>query len=222
MTSPSESPGLPILIATGNPHKLEEIGAVLEPLGFRAIGLNDIEGGSDIPEPVEDADTFIGNATIKARAYAKATGRMCLADDSGLIVGALKGEPGVHSAYYAGHEGSRAERDARNNAKLLDALDGVPEAQRDACFTCVMVLCAPSGEILASAEGHMPGTIGTEPRGDNGFGYDPLLILEGDPDGRTSAQLSPDEKNARSHRGQATRAIAPKIAGLLRGLATGG
>ena len=110
-----------LLVATSNPHKLEEIAAVLTPLGVEVIGLGDLDGPPP-PEPVEDGDTFEANARIKAIAYARATGRSCLADDSGLEVDALDGAPGVHSARYAGVGATRDERDAANNSKLLAAL----------------------------------------------------------------------------------------------------
>ncbi|MCH2153979.1 MAG: hypothetical protein MK089_11630, partial [Phycisphaerales bacterium] len=170
------------------------------------------EVGNLPPEPVEDADTFAGNARIKARAYAKATGERCLADDSGLEVDALNGEPGVHSARYAGAQGDRAARDAANNAKLLEAIARVPDADRAARFVCAMCLADPDGTIVAETRGTFEGLITTDYRGTNGFGYDPLLFI---PDQQcTSAELSPDMKNARSHRGQAVRLLVSSIASL--------
>ena len=200
-----------VLLATGNPHKLEEVRAVLEPSGWRVLGLADLEGPIP-PEPVEDESTFEGNARIKARAYAAATGRLALADDSGLEVDALGGAPGVRSARFAGVDGDRATRDAANNRLLIERLQGVEESARTARFVCAMCLAAPDGTILAESRGHFEGVIVSEPRGDNGFGYDPHLHLPAE--GRTSAELAPAEKNARSHRGAATRAIAEKIAAL--------
>ena len=212
-----------LLIASGNPHKLDEIRAVLAPLGVTALGLADVtlpngEPASTLDEPVEDADTFEGNATIKAVAYARATGRACLADDAGLEVDALGGAPGVHSAYYAGPFPAgtpRAERDRRNNEKLIAALEHLPEGDpgRAARFVCVMVAADAGGAVLATSRAEFPGVITRDPRGANGFGYDPLLFLPDE--GRTSAELTADEKNARSHRGHAARAIAPKLAALL-------
>ena len=202
-----------LLAATSNPHKLDELRAIFEPLGIRVLGLADVPGGP-FPEPVEDGETFEANARLKAVAYARLTGRICLADDSGLEVDALNGTPGVHSAYYAGASGARAERDARNNAKLLAALDRVPDDRRGARFVCCMCLADPGGNVLAVSRGTYEGRIAHSPRGTNGFGYDPLLIL---PDGRTSAELSEHEKNACSHRGAAARAI---VSGLLSALAT--
>lgn len=195
-----------LTIATSNPHKVDEISAVLGPLGIRCIPL----GRTDIPEPVEDGATFEENARIKARAYAKALGCTVLADDSGLEVDALGGAPGVHSARYAGIGATREERDRANNAKLLAALASVPEAQRSARFVCVLSIARPDGTIVAESRGTFEGVIGREAKGSNGFGYDPLLVLE---DGRASAELSSEEKNARSHRGNALRLIVPQLHG---------
>jgi XTP/dITP diphosphohydrolase len=207
------TPPIELVVATGNPHKVAEIRAVLAPLGVRALSLDEVatpDGapGSEIPEPVEDADTFAGNAQIKAVAYAKALGRPCLADDSGLEVDALNGAPGVYSARYAGEGDDRASRDKANNDKLLREMASVPDERRDARFVCCMCLAAPDGSVLAESRGTFGGKIGRAPKGEHGFGYDPLLVLE---DGRTSAELAPEEKNARSHRGAALRGIAPKV-----------
>lgn len=199
-----------ILIATTNPHKVDEFRAELEPLGFAVLSLRDVPGAADLPEPVEDADSFAGNAAIKAVYYAQKLNRAALADDSGLVVDALGGEPGVHSARYAGVEGDRAMRDAANNALLLDRLAGVPVDQRGARFVCAACVANADGTIAATAQGTFEGVIGESLRGTNGFGYDPLLITV---DGRTSAELSQAEKNARSHRGQAARAIARVLSG---------
>jgi len=207
------TPSVEVVAATGNPHKVAEIRAVLAPLGVRTLALDEVttpDGvpGSELPEPYEGADTFAGNARIKAAAYARALGRPCLADDSGLEVDALGGEPGVRSARYAGEGDDREERDKANNDKLLAKMANVPDGRRDARFVCCMCLASTEGECLAESRGTFEGTIGRAPKGDNGFGYDPLLVLE---DGRTSAELPPEEKNARSHRGEALRGIAPKI-----------
>lgn len=193
-----------ILLATSNPHKIEEVIAVLGPLGFTVLGLDSLE--TIPPEPVEDGETFEENARKKAVGYAAATGQICLADDSGLEVDALDGRPGVHSARFAGIGETRDERDAANNAKLLRELADVPAERRGARFVCAMCLAKPSGEVLAETRGTFEGVIGHEARGSNGFGYDPLLILPDE--GRTSAELSSAEKNARSHRGHASRQMA--------------
>ena len=190
-----------LVIATSNPHKVDEISAVLGQLGVRCAPL----GRTDIPEPVEDGATFEENARIKAVAYARALGARVLADDSGLEVDALGGAPGVHSARYAGLGVTRAERDAANNARLLEELQGVPDSARAARFVCVLCIADASGVIHAETRGHFEGRIGHRPRGSNGFGYDPLLVLA---DGRTSAELTETEKNARSHRGEALRALS--------------
>ncbi len=193
-----------LLFASSNPHKVEEVRAILHPLGVDVVGLDALD---DVPpEPEETGATFEENARIKAIAYAEATGRLCLADDSGLEVDALKGAPGVHSARYAGSGETRGERDAANNDRLLRELAGVPHEQRTARFVCVMAIADPAGRIVHEARGTFEGIIGDAPRGANGFGYDPLLFL---PDRScTSAELSSEEKNARSHRGQAARQMA--------------
>ena len=200
MSAPRE-----ILVATSNPHKVREIEQVLAPLGFRVLGLDAV--GREVPEPVEDADTFEGNARIKAVAYARALGKACLAEDSGLEVDALGGAPGVYSARYAGEGTTRAERDRANNDKLLRAIAALPaDASRRARFVCAMCLVDAEGRVLFETRGTYEGIITDTPRGVNGFGYDPLLLL---PDlGKTSAELPPEEKNARSHRGAAARAVA--------------
>jgi XTP/dITP diphosphohydrolase len=202
-----------LLFATSNPRKIEEVAAILAPLDVQVVGLESI--GRQIPEPDETGATFEENAIIKARAYAVAAGCRCLADDSGLEVDALGGEPGVHSARFAGQGSTRSERDAANNHLLLAKLADVPESRRTARFVCVMALAEPDGRILIVRRGTMDGVIGRVERGSNGFGYDPLLILTDV--GCTSAELSPEAKNARSHRGAATRAIAA----FLRGSALG-
>ncbi len=209
--NPIASPRMQLVFASGNPHKLEEVAAILSDrlaaIGAELVGLDSLH--ADIPEPEEDQDTFEGNARIKAAAYARATARWCLADDSGLEVDALNGAPGVHSARYAGVGSTRAERDNANNAKLLAALREIPSDQRLARFVCVMALADPSGDIRAVTRGTFEGVITDLPRGMNGFGYDPLLYLPDD--GCTSAELALEEKNARSHRGAAARLMLPHI-----------
>ena len=194
-----------IVVATGNPHKVEEIRAVLAPLGFTVLSL--AETGRPVPpEPEEPHPTFEANAREKALHYARAVGEPVLADDSGLEVDALLGAPGVHSAHWAGREGSRAERDARNNARLAAEMRGVPAHRRSARFVCTMCIATPAGEVLVETRGEMEGVIGDEPRGGHGFGYDPWLHLPGR--GVSSAELPPEEKNAISHRGRAVRRLA--------------
>ncbi len=198
-----------ILVATSNPKKVEEIRGALAPLGISVASLADA-GFGGIPEPDETERTFAGNARLKALAYAAATGQVVLADDSGLEVDALDGEPGVDSAIWAGAEGDRAARDARNNAKLVSALRGVPAHARTARFVCTMCVAGPDGRVICEARGGVEGEIVDEPRGTNGFGYDPHFLVRAL--GRTTAELSPEEKNAISHRGQASREIARLLA----------
>jgi len=194
-----------IVVATGNPHKVDEIRAVLAPMGFVVVSLPEL--GRPVPAgPDEPGATFEENARIKARYYAAALGEPVLADDSGLEVDALQGAPGVHSAHWAGAEGSRAERDARNNAKLVAAMKGLPEDRRRARFVCTMCIATPDGAVLVETRGEFEGSIVDEPRGAHGFGYDPHLWLADR--GMTSAELPPDEKNAVSHRGRAVRRLA--------------
>ena len=199
-----------ILVATSNPKKVDEIRGALAPMGITVVSLADA-GHTGIPEPDETERTFAGNARLKAIAYAKATGHTVLADDSGLEVDALGGEPGVDSAIWAGTEGDRAARDARNNAKLVAALRRVPAQARTARFVCTMCVASPDGRVLAESRGSVEGSIVDEPRGANGFGYDPHFLVSAL--GRTTAELQPQEKNSISHRGQASREIARLLAG---------
>jgi len=193
----------PILFATGNPHKVQEVAAVLGSLGLHVEGLESL--GRAIEEPAEDGLTFTANALLKARYYAQQSGRLALADDSGLVVDALGGEPGVRSARYCGLTGPRSVVDPANNAKLLEHLRGVPDEQRTARFICVMALADPH-RTWAVTRGVVEGRIAHEPRGQNGFGYDPLFLLPGRK--VTTAELDPQQKDAISHRGQAARMLA--------------
>lgn len=206
-----------MMIATTNPGKLAEIRVELEALGVRAIGLADLPDRPVTPE--ETGTTFLENALIKARSYASQTGRRCLADDSGLVVDALDGAPGVISSHYAtsGVETGvvRADRDKANNEALLAALGEVPEGERTARFVCIMVVVGPDGEVIAKGDGAFEGRIGIPPvvpRGGSGFGYDPLFLIGRSVD-RTSAELTPEEKNALSHRGIALRAVISQLRG---------
>ena len=196
-----------IVLATTNPGKLREVAVLLNVAGARMLSLADFPA---YPEPVEDGTTFAANAALKACYYSRMTGHWALADDSGLVVDALDGAPGILSARYAGP----ASDDQANNAKLVHALAGVPDDRRSARFRCAVAL-ADGPTILATAEGVIEGRIIDHPRGLNGFGYDPhFLVPELD---LTTAELSPEDKNRRSHRGQALRLILPKIASLLDG-----
>ena len=198
-----------IIVATGNPHKVEEIREILAVHGFRVLSLTDV-GAEGIPEPEEDGDTFAHNARIKATQYARAINRMVLADDSGLAVDALGGAPGVFSARWSGLGVTREERDNANNKKLLEELALTPSDRRTARFVCAMCLSAADGSVIAETVGEFHGSIGTNARGVNGFGYDPLFVV--DANGRTSAELTSQQKNDRSHRGAATRAMAKFLA----------
>jgi XTP/dITP diphosphohydrolase len=186
-----------VVVASNNPGKLRELEAIL------ASALELVPQSSlGIAEADEPHDTFVENALAKARHASRAARRPALADDSGLCVDALDGEPGVHSAYYAGRDGSRDVRDARNNAKLLAALD----AQRGAYYCCVMVLVRRADDPRPLiAEGTWRGEIARAPRGANGFGYDPLFLLPAL--GKTAAELAPAEKNRISHRALAARGL---------------
>ena len=186
-----------LLIATSNPGKMREIEAVFAslPLQFENLSQH-----PDLPAAVEDADTFMANAEQKALHYAEQTGLPALADDSGLEVDCLGGRPGVRSARFAGHHGD----DQANNAKLIELLRDVPLEERSARFRCAIVV-ADRGAVLARAEGAIEGLIVDEPRGENGFGYDPHFLV---PDlDKTTAELAPEHKNRISHRGQALRLI---------------
>jgi XTP/dITP diphosphohydrolase len=213
-----------IVFASQNPGKIRELQALTRDQGISIIGLSDLDQSFD--EPIEDGETFLDNATIKAIQYAKLTGMHCLADDSGLIVDALDGRPGVISSHYAfdGQTGgeaaslSRQQRDDRNNQRLLKDLEGTPDEQRTARFTCTMVLASPEGLVLAHTKGEFEGRIGhigEVPRGNNGFGYDPLFLVEPGFD-RTSAEMEPAEKNAVSHRAKAVNAMIETLGSVFK------
>ncbi len=192
-----------LVFASSNPHKLREVREILEPLGVRVLGLGDL--AQRVPAPSEDAPTLEGNARIKAVAYARALGRTCLSDDSGVEVDALGGAPGVSSADYAGAGGTREERDRRNREKLVAELGKRGDAQRTARLVCTLCLAEPSGRVLFEGRGTLDCTIAEEERGGDGFGYDSLLYLpELD---KTLAELTTEELLMRSHRGAATRLL---------------
>ena len=201
-------PACTVVVATGNAHKLTEIEAILGQVmeGFRFVALGDL---GDFADPVEDGETFYDNALIKAQAALDETGlAMAVADDSGLCVDALGGDPGIHSARWAGEHGN----DAANNEKLLMQMADVPDAERTARFhsTVVLVSRDEDGEEILAGNGDCEGTIAHDLRGTNGFGYDPLFNLEDIP-GKRMAELVPEEKNAISHRRRALDDLVAKL-----------
>ncbi len=194
-----------IVLATRNKGKIAEIEALLADFNVVVKGLGDYPEIGEIPETGE---TFAENAKIKASAVAQATGLIALADDSGLVVDALNGAPGVYSARYAGEHAT----DEENNVKLLEALKETPDDKRQARFVCAMCACHPDGKSLCT-EGAWEGEIMRAPRGENGFGYDPLFF---DPAaGKISAEMTRDEKSSRSHRGKALAALKAKWSDFL-------
>jgi XTP/dITP diphosphohydrolase len=192
-----------VVVATRNRGKVRELARLLADVpSLELVGLDALP---PIDEVVEDAGTFAGNAAKKAIESARATGLPAIADDSGIEVDALGGAPGVDSALYAGRHGD----DTANNARLLAELADVPDGQRSARFRCVLAFADPAGALGAEvhlAHGVVEGSVLREPRGENGFGYDPLFLLRGDV--RTTAELSAEEKNAVSHRAEAARAMS--------------
>jgi XTP/dITP diphosphohydrolase len=194
-----------IVLATRNGHKVRELQTILQDmineLDLEILGLGEFP---DVAEVAETGVTFAQNATLKAVAAAKATGLPALADDSGLAVDVLGGSPGVFSGRWAGTHG----QDRANLELLLGQLYDVPDEHRGAAFVCAAVLALPDGTVVVR-EGRMPGSVAREPRGGNGFGYDPILVVDGD--SRTSAELTFEEKNAISHRGKAFRALADDL-----------
>ena len=185
-----------VVLATGNPHKVTELRAILEPL-LPGITVEAYDG----PSPVEDGDTFLANALIKARAASARTGLPAIADDSGISVDALGGAPGIHSARFAG-----SGRDDDNRALLLERLQGTPDRRAD--FVCAAVLVGAGDDVVT--EERWPGRVLEAERGSGGFGYDPLFQPEGQD--RSAAELSAEQKNAISHRGRAFRRLAALIA----------
>ena len=195
-----------VLIASNNAHKATEIAEALDFPGWEFKTLKQVGVSSD---PAEDAETFLGNARIKAHAAQQASGGMpVLADDSGLEVDVLDGAPGVHSARYAGEPCD----DAANNAKLLDALSDVADEARTARFVCQLVFLDENGNEV-DARGTVEGRIAHEAHGENGFGYDPLFLPEVFGFERSLGEAKPEEKNAVSHRGNALRELRAKLSG---------
>nr|WP_320115611.1 XTP/dITP diphosphatase [uncultured Desulfuromonas sp.] len=193
-----------LVVATQNQGKLTEIRRVLADSGIEVVGMDAFD---DLTPAEEDGATFADNAHKKALAIARQTGRLCLADDSGLVVAALDGRPGVYSARYAGVDAT----DAQNNALLVKDLAGVSEEQRQAAFCCVMALCSPDDDCQLF-EGRIEGRILEQAKGQGGFGYDPLFFVESH--GCTMAELPLDEKNRISHRGQALQKVVVVLKSL--------
>jgi XTP/dITP diphosphohydrolase len=190
-----------VVLASNNKGKLRELGELLADHHMQVLP----QGEFDIPEAVEDGLSFVENAIKKARNAARHSGLPAIADDSGLEVDALNGAPGIYSARYAGDGG-----DAANNAKLLDALSDVPDAQRTARFQCVMVYMRHAEDPTPLiCQGTWEGLILREPQGENGFGYDPLFFVPGE--NASAAELSAEVKNTQSHRGQALRALVAEL-----------
>ena len=185
-----------IIIATHNKHKLQEMGRILSPMGYEVV--TDLDLGIELSDVEENGETFLDNARIKAEAGCKESGLPCIADDSGLCVDALNGAPGVYSARYSGVHGD----DDGNNRKLLAELSGVPTEKRTAHFACAICVSFPDGSEV-TATGKCEGYIGYEKKGTNGFGYDPLFMV-GD---RSLAQMTAEEKDAISHRGNALKEL---------------
>ncbi len=198
-----------LLVASRSRHKVGELHDLLD-LGDDVVLVSPDEVGVE-GEPVEDADSFAGNAEIKVRYYAERSGLPTLADDSGLEVDALDGGPGVHTKRYAGPEAT----DEDNNSKLLGELEGLPAVERGARYQCVLAFLDPtSGAPPVFRDGQFEGRIATERRGTGGFGYDPIFEPAGEaPGGRTVGLMSSEEKHALSHRGKAARAMAEYLKG---------
>ena len=201
--SPPRRPGCTFVLASSNPGKLAEMSALLDPAGVRVVPQDALA----VEPPAETGLTFVENALIKARAACAATGLPAVADDSGIVVDALEGAPGVRSARYAGPGAS----DADNVARLLEALRGVAPAERGAAFVCTIACLRHARDPCPIVcEGVWEGRVLDAPRGDGGFGYDPVFFVEAP--GRTAAELSFAEKNAVSHRGQALAQLLERLA----------
>ena len=197
-----------VVIGSRNKKKLKEMVALLGDLN---LDLTDLTPYPDAPEVEETADTFVGNAALKATQLAPVLGAWVIGEDSGLCVPALGGAPGVYSARYAGTHGD----DQANNDKLLREMAALTDADRAAYYVCTAVLADPTGKVVASVEGRCHGTIVTERRGAGGFGYDPLFLV---PDhGKTFGELPPEVKQQMSHRAKAFAELRPVLERLARG-----
>ena len=192
-----------VVLATRNLHKLDEVRRIVAAAGA-SVDLVSVALFPDVPDVVETGLTFAENAVLKATATATATRLLAIADDSGLAVDALNGMPGVFSARWAGRHGD----DAANLELLLRQVADVPDPRRGAAFVCAAALATPSGGTVVE-DGRLTGRLAHEPRGTYGFGYDPVFIPDGET--RTTAEMSPAEKDAVSHRGRAFRALAAHL-----------
>lgn len=188
-----------LIFATGNENKMKEIRMILSDLGMPVYSMKEAGIRADVEE---NGNSFAENAAIKARAVRELTGKnaIVLADDSGLEIDYLNGEPGIYSARYMGEDTSYRIK----NRNLIDRLEGVPDSRRTARFVCAICAALPDGRVLET-RGTIEGLIGYEERGENGFGYDPIFWLPGY--GCTTAELDPEKKNELSHRGKALRAM---------------
>lgn len=200
------APSLPrVVLATRNEHKIRELARILAPYRVELASLDD---WPEVPDVAETGATFAANALLKASAIAAATGLVAIADDSGLVVDALNGMPGVLSARWAGRHGD----DAANLALVIAQLADVDDERRTAAFVCAAAAVAPSGAQIV-VESRVDGVLVRSPRGHGGFGYDPIFLPLGET--RTTAEMSAEEKDALSHRGKAFRALAPRLTELI-------
>ena len=204
--------GRRVVLATRNAHKVEELRRILVATSVADVDLVGLEAYPDAPEVAETGCSFEENALLKARAIARATGQIALADDSGISVDALNGMPGILSARWSGdlpaEDGDRAARDRANLRLVLAQLADVPDERRGAAFVCAAALVAPSENEFV-IRGVLEGSVTRIPRGSNGFGYDPIFVPTGYD--RTTAELAPAEKDAISHRGRAFRALVGMV-----------
>ncbi|HTC69387.1 MAG TPA: RdgB/HAM1 family non-canonical purine NTP pyrophosphatase [Acidothermaceae bacterium] len=199
-----------VVLATRNAHKIVELRRILESAGLD-VELVGVDAYPDVPEVPETGATFEDNALLKARSVAHATGEIAVADDSGLAVDALNGMPGVLSARWAGGQGTKS--DEANLHLVLAQIGDVPDERLGASFECAAAAVFPDGRELV-VRGSLKGSITRQPRGSNGFGYDPIFVPSGGD--RTTAELSDDEKDAISHRGVAFRALAAQLGAILQ------
>ena len=194
-----------LVVGSRNQKKLREIAQLLEPHGITVVGIADY---ADVPEVVEDGDTFAANAAKKASETARAIGEWVLAEDSGICIDALRGAPGVYSARYSGENAT----DEANNQKMIEELAGVPAERRGAGYVCHVAVSDPDGTIRLTQEATCRGRITEEPRGTNGFGYDPYFLI---PEfHRTFGQLSTEVKHQISHRARAFQRLIPRLVRL--------